>query len=613
MTASTQASLALVQHTAEALPLPDSRPESPASQIDCKSVDELSPNLKKVSSEMALSDESTLADATETTDSSSNTTIIKSTPNKPMYTESGHDYTIAGDSTRGPMGKETQQTADAKSETGSIRPESTDGKSDIGKADTEPTTTSTSPTSIDRQLCHMSTNVEPSSSLSENSDESTEFIDPGDVQCRFIVAINENMKLVLILGFADMDQFDTKNKGDVVGNYFTTRTRSRALSPVQEDQCVNLQVAANSDLYLKIKGSDDRVYVFEVDSTALASHSPVFYNMAYETHTRGNQESWIWELEGDSILGLTVMLSLLHLELTGTMFNQEPKPDDVYHVLRVFNKYQIPQVAYHPWVKSWTAGFRYGLENTKLSKVECLYVAHQLGDFKSLKACIRHVAHEVEIAVDGSARFANGQHIHEIVPLTAELVIGVLAIRTADLDSLLTPLKEAHDTLMNGTKTQDPQFCKSIDHHIECNQALLGSLIGSLVQQKLYPVPAVGSYHSNVGSLATKISEMDIRGLFLPGLEPHKQRHSLCKLGQDCLARKLLKNEAHLPLPEQLIEHMFEVAKRLGAYEREKAEFQAYEDILKKWKDGDDSHISDRDSGVFDGSLVADASPGRCL
>lgn len=416
---------------------------------------------------------------------------------------------------------------------------------------------------------------------------------------------------MLTLSLSDVDQFDTENQGDVVGNYFTTRTRGRALSPVHEDRCVNLQVAANSDLYLKIKGDDDRVYIFEVDSTALASHSPVFYNMAYETHTRGNQESWIWELKGDSVLGLTVMLSLLHLELTGTMFNQEPKPEDVYHVLCVFNKYQIPQVAYHPWVKSWTAGFRQGLETTKLSMVECLYVAHQLGDFKSLKACIRHVAHEVEIDVDGSARLASGHLIREVAAITNDLVAAVLDIRTADLHSLLDPFMEAHEILMGGTRTEDPKFCKSVDHHVECNQAMLGSLIGSLVQQKLYPVPTVGSYNGQVGSLANKISVMEIRGLFLPGLEPHKQRHSLCRLGQDYLARKLLNNEMYLPLPEQLVEHFFGVAKRLGVYECEKSEFRAYEDHVKKLKDDDDSRLSDKDSGVFDDGGAAGVSP-RC-
>lgn len=394
-----------------------------------------------------------------------------------------------------------------------------------------------------------------------------------------------------------MDQFDTANKGDVIRHYFTRGTRRRALSLVQEDR--TYQLAVQSDLWVKIKSADGPNFVFEVDSAALAAHSPVFSTMAYNTHTRGNQEEWAWELEGDSIGGLSVMFSLLHLDTRGHMFNQEPSALEVYDVLRVFSKYQIPQAAFYTWMKKWTEGFRNDINYTTLNKVECLYAAYKLRDFKSLKSCIRHVAHEIEINPDGSVRFADGKLLQEALPMTDDLVDNILAVRTADLEGLLTPFQEAHDFFMDAANAESNKFCKSVDAHGPCNQKLLGSLLQSLIKQQLYPVPAVASYVGNVGDLAQKISEMNVHGLVLPGLAPHKQRHGNCKLGQDAVAKSILKNESYLPLSEQLVEHMYRAAKDLGVHRAEQSEFHDYKDMFNKWKDGDHRWLSDDDSGVF--------------
>lgn len=379
------------------------------------------------------------------------------------------------------------------------------------------------------------------------------------------------------------------------------------MSPIQEDR--TFQLAVGSDLWVKVKSNDGPDYVFEVDSAALAAHSPVFSMMAYDTHTRGNQEEWIWMLEDDSIQGLSVLFSLLHLDTRGRMFNQEPDAIEVYNVMLIFAKYQIPKAAFYTWTKKWVAGFRKGLVDTTLSKVECLYAAYKLGDFKSLKSCIRHVAHELKIDTDGSVRLANGKTVNEALPMTGDVVDNLLAIRTADLQALLPPFQEAHDYFMVAGNAEGNRFCKSIDAHGPCNQKLLGSLLQNLIQQQLYPVPTVNSYKGSVGSLAEKISKMDVHGLILPGLEPHKQRHGNCKLGQDGVAKKILKNEAYISLSENLVEHMYRAAKDLGVHRVEQSEFHDYKDMFNKWNDCDVSWLSEEDTGVFD--VCDDASSAR--
>lgn len=395
-----------------------------------------------------------------------------------------------------------------------------------------------------------------------------------------------------------MDHFDKKHNGDVIAYYFTRGTRSRTSSPIQENR--TYQLAVGSDLWVKVKSNDGPDYVFEVDSAALAAHSPVFSTMAYDTHTRGNQEEWVWVLDNDSIQGLSVMFSLLHLDTRSRMFNEEPDATEVYNVMRVFAKYEIPKAAFFSWTKKWIGGFRKGLAHTTLSKAERLYTAHKLGDFKSLKSCIRHVALELEIDADGSIRLANGEVVSEALPMTGDVVNNLLAIRMADLQALLPPFQEALDFFMVAGNADANKFCKSIDAHGPCNQKLLGSLLQNLIQQQLYPVPTVDSYKGSVGSLAEKISKMDVHGLILPGLEPHKQRHGNCKLGQDSVAKKIIKNEAYIPLSEDLVEHMYRAAKELGVHRAEQSDFHDYKDMFNKWKDCGVPWLSEEDTGVFD-------------
>lgn len=57
---------------------------------------------------------------------------------------------------------------------------------------------------------------------------------------------------------------------------------------------------------------------------------------------------------------------------------------------------------------------------------------------------------------------------------------------------------------------------------------------------------------------------MDIRGLIVPNLEPHKQRYSRYKLGQDNIARHLLECKAYVPLYDNLVKQMVITTKQVG-------------------------------------------------
>lgn len=371
--------------------------------------------------------------------------------------------------------------------------------------------------------------------------------------------------------------------GNVVRNFFTSEVeaRWRCLSTIHEHGNVNLKFSDMADLFVKVNDADGRVYVFQVHSATLEAASTVFYDMVYTSNTRGNKEAWVWVLQ-DSVIGLKVMFSLLHLNYPAALFTQEPSSHQVYEILRVLAKYGIRDEAIHPFVKSWVAGFRKGLDHTELTHLERLYTAHKLGDFKTLKISIRKVAHEVEISEDGSV-LHDKEPIQDVVPITDELVANIRAVRGMDLKNILDPLKTAYESLMGDNNDQDPaNFCKSLDGHDECNEKLLGSLLGNLRRQKLRPIPAASTYTGSVGVLAEKVSQMDIRGLIVPNLEPHRQRHGRCKLGQDDVAKQLLDCKSYLSIYDDLVEQMVVTIKRAGTNKDEKNEFEDYKDVFNK-------------------------------
>lgn len=377
-----------------------------------------------------------------------------------------------------------------------------------------------------------------------------------------------------------MDPNDTENNGNVARTFFTSELE-RSLSPVHEQGGISLKFSEMSDLFVKTNDANGRVYVFEVHSATLEAASTVFYDMVYTSNTRGNKEAWVWELN-DSVIGLKVMFSLLHLNYRAALFTQEPDSHQVYEVLRVLAKYGIRDEAFHPFAKSWVAGFRKGLDKTPLTHLERLYTAHKLGDFRTLKISIRKVAHGVEVGEDGSV-LLDKQPVQGIVPITDELVTNVRAVRSEDLKAILEPLNTAYETLMGDANDQGPAgFCKSTDGHDECNEKLLGSLLVNLRRQKLHPLPNPSTYTGSVGALADKVSQMAIRGLIVPNLEPHKQRHGRCKLDQDDVARHLLECKAYVHIYDDLVEQMVVTNKQVGTSKGEKEEFNDYMDVFNE-------------------------------
>lgn len=96
-----------------------------------------------------------------------------------------------------------------------------------------------------------------------------------------------------------VDPNDKDNIGnDVIKFFYTASTRKRPSGPVTTAPgCCNPRLHRDSDLYVKAKGEDGKVYVFEVVSATLEKASPKFEAMIYGSHTRGNKEEWVWELE----------------------------------------------------------------------------------------------------------------------------------------------------------------------------------------------------------------------------------------------------------------------------------------------------------------------------
>lgn len=100
-------------------------------------------------------------------------------------------------------------------------------------------------------------------------------------------------------GHKFVDPNDKENMGnDVIKFFYTSSTRKRPSSPVATAPgCCNPRLHRDSDLYIKAKGEGGKAYVFEVVSSTLEKASPKFEAMIYGSHTRGNKEEWLWELD----------------------------------------------------------------------------------------------------------------------------------------------------------------------------------------------------------------------------------------------------------------------------------------------------------------------------
>ncbi|POS79390.1 hypothetical protein DHEL01_v202210 [Diaporthe helianthi] len=375
-----------------------------------------------------------------------------------------------------------------------------------------------------------------------------------------------------------MDHNDKDNIGDVIKFFYTASTRKRPSSPVNTAPgCCNPRLHRDSDLYVKAKGKDGKVYVFEVVSATLEKASTKFEAMIYGSHTRGNKEEWMWELD-DNPLGLKIMFCLLHNKFPRALVASKPNADQLYKVIQVLEKYEVhlDQTNYHLFAPSWINGFKTGMATSKLSAVEALQVAYAIGDFKTTKTLIQEAAHEISDE--------DGKRLQDFPMKQQDLLVSIDKIRTESLESLLDSLKVPLEYFMNSQNFHGNQYCKSSEGHFECNQKLLGSLMANLVQQSLFPIPEASSYKGSVATLIAKIEKMEIRGLFYPGVVMTEQKHTLCKLGQAAAVEKVKggkDGKGLLPLSDTLVEYMYFTCKRNGLLRQEQKEFEPYKDQIR--------------------------------
>lgn len=269
-----------------------------------------------------------------------------------------------------------------------------------------------------------------------------------------------------------------------------------------------------NDLFVEAKGTDGTVHVFGVHSGLLAASSSVFHDMVYSrysSHTRGNKAVWIWELQ-DHPIGLRAMFSILHHEVHAAMFLYSPQPDQLYHVLSVLDKYEINDRAFHPFARNWAEALHKSTSKGVPKDHQLLYIAYKLGDLEIFKKNLRSVAQQVEV-VDGVLRLMDGQKLKHVIPVNGGVLHTIEAIRIGELERLLAVLREAYEFLIDESKTKEPKYCKSVDHHVDCHQKLLGSLLSNLVTMNLYPFSLASRLKSSVRKLADDMKAMEIRGL----------------------------------------------------------------------------------------------------
>lgn len=310
------------------------------------------------------------------------------------------------------------------------------------------------------------------------------------------------------------------------------------------------------------------------------------------------------------------MFCLLHNKFPRALVSSNPNPNQLHKVLQVLEKYEVTleDTNYHLFAPSWIEGFKNGLAISKLSIPEALLVAYKIGDFKTTKSLIREAAYEISDE--------DGKRLQDFPMQQRGILDSIKSVRDESLKNLLNALKVPLDYFMDAPNLHGVKYCKSAEGHFECNQKLLGSLMANLVQQSLFPIPEFANYKGSVAALISKIEKMEIRGLYYPGVVPTEQKHTQCKLEQAAAVDKVRDKDGNgfLPLPDDLVEHMYLACKRNGLLRQEQKEFEPYQDRVRDFdllyrdefkkdiwgwheheaSEGESACCSSDDSGIFD-------------
>lgn len=267
---------------------------------------------------------------------------------------------------------------------------------------------------------------------------------------------------------------------------------------------------------------------------------------------RAQNDEWTVELPEDDPRAFRILMGIIHSAFA------EHVPETVelvelFHVAILTDKYDMTHLL-QPWAEVWCSSQRGRRHPYRL------WIAWVLGDEAMFESEARRLALGCPVNKDGQllVRCTNGN----LMPLETfdyvrlpDILEPIAATRLEAADQILQKVTAVHRKLAtaNGRHCCEPAASTKQECRLDCENALLGSMVKALDACGLWPVPAAAQLTVSLDSLVAKVASAAqmIRPLSSSGGSGGGgARHTVCNPGNELedFARRVL---ADVPSPVQ--------------------------------------------------------------
>ncbi|KAK9425305.1 putative BTB domain-containing protein [Seiridium unicorne] len=294
--------------------------------------------------------------------------------------------------------------------------------------------------------------------------------------------------------------------GQAEGHEASASSSTEGCAPVHVEIAVDgdLVIIINetvSDQSQEIVPTKSQATAFTVRSSTVFAASKTLKAalLGHDSRKPISEENWTIQLYGDRPKPWATLFHIMH-----THFKEVPSdsPDmvQIHHIALLADKYDLTHLL-RPWARQWIEYL--GKNYTIHQSVWCLHISWIFGDAELFKSMLNIIARRSTMSIKLVQSQANpyqinfgGMNLDDTgIPDFSVVIVGKL--RLEKLKAILERLEESVDDLIHGVFRASAGIqCRSSDADIyteDCNQKILATLLRSLAQAKLWPVPKAES------------------------------------------------------------------------------------------------------------------------
>ncbi|KAK6064205.1 hypothetical protein SCUP234_13090 [Seiridium cupressi] len=288
---------------------------------------------------------------------------------------------------------------------------------------------------------------------------------------------------------------------------------------------VHVEIAVDGDLTIIINETvptKSQATAFTVRSSTVFAASKTLKAalLGHDSRKPISEENWTIQLYGDRPKPWATLFHIMHTHFKEVP-SDSPNMVQIHHIALIADKYDVTHLL-RPWARQWIENL--GKTYTTYESVKCLSISWIFGDAELFNSILDVVARRSTINTKLVQSQANPYQItiNDMgIPNLKVVIVGKL--RLEKLKAILEPLEKSVDDLIHGDfSTSTGIQCRSSDADIyteDCNQKVLATLLRSLAQAKLWPVPKAESIEKTFGMILAEVRKLTVVS------EPKHKRH----------------------------------------------------------------------------------------